>query len=349
MLLTGAAGVGKTSLICRAYSKVKKFIRLDLSILPNISLIFSFIARALVNMALDFKCPGAKNLKNEYDKIIHITEGRQIKAGGGPLPASVESIYSKMYIPFIPQDHVHTIIARAIKLLHENFGRILLLLDEANPNLLPGATRGNMLGIIRFLKMQKPSLLLWPVRDDRFKKLWEDPNSMERQLFLWHTDIPPLGVPGSPGASDILYKRLEKADSKKGAKIIPEDLTKKVVLLADGNIREYIRFCREILKTGVKNVVPLPIPSDFAISTILSYHKELIPSKEECDILKYLDRSPSSSSDPEIQTAFDLKETQIRERLKTIEQKHLAIVNMEKFGKLTYRPSEKALILLKFC
>lgn len=346
-LLTGSAGVGKTSLVCKAYYGLEEFIRLDLSILPNISLIFSFIARRLIERAVETKCPSVKKLKNEYEKVIQTTTGRRLTAGKGPVPAGIESVYSTTHIPFIPQDHVNILIEKALKILHKKLGRITLLLDEADPNLLPGATRDNMLGIIRSLKIKKPSLLIWPVRDEGSKYFWENPSSMERQLFMWHLYVPPLDAKDSPGAPDVLYKRLEKVSSKNRSKeIILKDLAQKIAILADGNIREYIRFCKEVLKTASKNSEQLPISNNFAISQILSFHKELVLSEEEYNFLKYLASYPSSSSDDEIKTEFDLGETQIRARLKDLEKKYLAVKKIGKHGKLIYKPSEKAKILI---
>jgi hypothetical protein len=205
-----------------------------------------------------------------------------------------------------------------------------------------------MYGIVRSLRIKKPSLLIWTSREEDLVVLWQDPRSPVRQIFHWHKYISPLGGMDSPGASEVLYRRLEKAGSKKPSSIISEQLAQGIAVLAEGNIREFIRFIKEILKEGAKSKAKLPIEEQYAISTVLNYHKELNLSSFEYLVLKYLKDAPSSSSDKGIQEVLGLKETQARDRLKALEGKKLVFALEEKYGKLLYKPTEKSLLLMKY-
>jgi predicted transcriptional regulator len=348
-ILSGEAGTGKTSLVCKAFSNLKGFIRIDVSKVPSFSMAPSLIAKALIDECLKSNCNGAKTIEKEYKYAIRVTKGRQLAAGSGPMPAKVESIYHETHVPFVVPDHVYSIVNKAIKLLHRKFHKLALVFDEADPELKEDATVDNVIATIQAFELPGPSIFIWPVRSDEVRKNWRNPKSNERRLFDWHKNISHIGTVDAPSAWDILNRRLLNVGVKKGERIISPEVAEDIAVLVDGNLREFIRFCRDILRKGAREKVKLPISLKYAISTIRKIHGELLDS-EERRMLQYLKNSPSSASSTKLQKKFNLKRRTLQDHLDILYKKKLVTYKRQKSksGKYqnVYSPSKKAKLLL---
>ncbi|MGB9587543.1 MAG: AAA family ATPase [Armatimonadota bacterium] len=356
VLLAGPAGSGKTSLVHHAFSEYPEFVRIDFArgMKPE-----SF--PYLLAMQLVDACSQLPNLStddvsrikdiqtslmNDTGVTTTIAAGASAKLLGAGIEATGSQATETRPIK-IPDSEVAA-CRHLVDILYRSYHQHLILsLDEADSELVPGITPGYVMGLIRALQMPDHSMTIWPTRDRQTRDNFSRLNSVEKQVFSERISLSGLGAHGGPRAVEILQSRFIQAGLSWSDSPISSEVAEFIGRLSQGNIREFIRYTKTVLEESARTSKKAPIGMDYAGEVLVRFYEELRLSPEERIILEFLRDRPSSSSDKEFCDLLGVGRTQVLEKMKPlVDQERVSAVE-GKQTKITYKVTPSTLALLK--
>jgi len=239
VLLTGAAGIGKTSLICRYNEGKDNFVRFDFRKAGTQSLLMGYIVDELLIFASSTVGVDVSDLEEEYHKLISRTTGTEDQLGGGPVPASHSSSEQTTVTHHITPAKAREIGQQVIERLHAKLGYLTYLFDETDH--LPEVTKETIYSLLAYWSFPSPSTAVLTSRNEDANEGWQESKSIERHIFQFYRKLEPLWVPGTGKARKLLEIRFDGCfpRRKKWEFPLQDDSTDLIDVLSDGNIREF--------------------------------------------------------------------------------------------------------------
>jgi len=356
VLLTGPAGSGKTSLVHRAFSEYPEFVRIDFArgMKPEsfpylLAMELLDACSQLSNLSTDDVSrikDIQTNLMNDTGVTTTIAAGASVKFFGAGVETNGSQATETKPLK-IPDSDVAACRHLADILYRSYSKRLILSLDEADSELVPGITPAYVMGLIRALEMPDHSMTIWPTRDTQTRDNFSSMKSVEKQVFSERLTLCGLGDNGGPGAVEILQSRFAQAGISWSDSPISSELAEFIGRLSRGNIREFIRYTKKVLEESARSGKKAPIETSFAGEILVRFFEELRLSPEERIILEYLRDRPSSSSDKGFRDLLGVSRTQVLEKMKPlVDQERVSAVE-GKQTKITYEVTPSTLALLK--
>ncbi len=347
VLITGTAGIGKTSLVCRYNEGKDNFIRFDFRKAGDFSVIPRFITDELILFASHMEGVDISDIEREYNNIISKTTGKEATLGSGPMPASGTLSKQTTVTPIISPLVAHKIGQQVIERLHTKLGYLSYLFDETDH--LPGVTKEAIYSLLEYWNFPSPSTAVLTSRNEDATEGWQDPNSIERQIFQFHRKLEPPWVPGTGNSKELLEVRFEGHYPKRGLWQFPlQDETADLIdVLSEGNVREFLRYVMNVLISGAELNKERPIGPSFAFGVLRNEFRLLHLSSDDRLVLNYLRENPSSTSDDSFLKQMKLARTTIQARFSNLEERHLITMSIEK-KKHIYTTTRKANLLLDY-
>lgn len=347
VLITGTAGIGKTSLVCRYNDGKDNFIRFDCRRAGDQSLLMGYIVDELLVFASSVDGVDVSGLEEEYHKTISRTTGTEDQWGGGPIPASHSTTEQKTVTRQITPAKAREIGQQVIKRLHSKLGYLTYLFDETDH--VPKVTKEIIYGLLECWSFPSPSIVVLTSRNEDAAEGWQNPDSIERQLFQFHRKLEPLWVPGAGNSKELLEVRFNGHYLKHGRWQFPlQDNTADLIdVLSEGNVREFLRYVMNVLILGAELNQKRPIGPSFAFNALHDEFRLLHLSDDDRVVLNYLRENPSSASDDRLLKQMKLSRTTIQDRFSNLEERHLIIMSIEK-KKHIFTTTRKASLLLDY-
>jgi len=261
VLLTGPAGSGKTSLVHHAFSEYPEFVRIDFArgMKPE-----SF--PYLLAMELLDACSRLSNLSRDDVSRVKVIQTdlmndtvvtTTIAAGASAkfLGAGVEATGSKATEtkPLKIPDSDVVACRHLADILYRSYSkRLILSLDEADSDLVPGISPAYVMGLIRAMEMPDHSMTIWPTRDRQTRDNFSRLKSVEKQVFSERLTLCGLGDDGGPGAVEVLQSRFTQAGLSWSDSPVSSELAEFIGRLSRGNIREFIRYTKTVLEESAR-------------------------------------------------------------------------------------------------
>lgn len=355
VLLTGPAGSGKTSLVHRAFSEYPEFVRIDFArgMKPEsfpylLAMELLDACSQLSNLSTDDVSrikDIQTNLMNDTGVTTTIAAGASAKFLGAGVEAKGSQATETKPIK-IPDSDVAACRHLADILYRSYHKRLILSLDEADSELVPGITPAYVMGLIRALEMPDHSMTIWPTRDRQTRDNFSSMKSVEKQVFSERLTLCGLGDDGGPGAVEILQSRFAQAGISWSDSPISSEVAEFIGRLSRGNIREFIRYTKTALEESARSRKKAPIDMSFAEEVLVRFYEELRLSPEERIILEYLRDRPSSSSDQDFCDLLEVSRTHVPERMKPFLDQEKVRAVLGRQTKITYETTPVTLALL---
>ncbi len=342
VLITGTAGIGKTSLVCRYNKGEDNFIRFDFRKAGDFSAIPRFIVDALMLFASRVPGLDISDLERDYNNIISRMSGKEATIGIAPVPVSGTLSKQTTVTPIISP---MTIGQQVIERLHAELGYLSYLFDETDH--LPGVTKEAIYSIVGYWNFPSPSTAVLTTRNEDATEGWQDSNSIERQTFQFHRKLEPLWVPGTGSAKKLLDVRFDGCfpRHKKWKFPLQDDSTDLIDVLADGNIREFLRYVLIALIAGAKQNQKIPLKPSFIFRILQDEFRSFALDEEERRILGYLRNTPAAVSDKTFLNKVNLKRSTAQNRIDELRDKILITMNVVN-QKHIFATTRKANLLL---
>lgn len=347
ILVSGAAGVGKSSYIFRTFEGHDCYIRSDLVRAGDFSLAANLIVDDLLLFAREQARINTSDIERRYRNSVSFSTGYQFDLGGGPVPARVgiqdQTITTQRLSPF----HTREIGQDLINRLHNKFNRLILFLDEVDN--IPGGDREKLYSLAKYWNLQRPSTLILATRSMEARKSWQDAQSLERHVFHYHVPIDEMWTLGANMGRDILDIRFNGHYNDNDDWQFPFQPESVIVIdaFAKGNIREFIRLSRLALMRGASEEERKPLVPSYVFNILVLEFEDQKLSQEDMEILKYLSKTPSYASDEHFQKAVDLPRTTVQEKLSKLEEEQFIEMKIIK-RKHIYSTTGKANLWLKY-
>lgn len=288
LLITGEAGCGKTSLVCKAFQQSKSFIRVDLfepRPLDKLTHVIVREALKLVRKTVSEKV--ARELESDHEEIYAETDGGESAIGGGPVPGSISHTHSESWTKRILPYHDRRVAFEALDAIRQKTGRVYILFDEADVHEEVIRNVFSIVSAIRSLQLPADSTVILTSRATDLRLSWRDPQSAVRQTFDTHQYIGPLFPAGEGQGKEILSLRFSILKENSGLPL-EEEAIRMIESLSAGNVREFLRFARHALICGAARKESFPLTARFCWDAVSAEYQELIPDRYGLGILRYL-------------------------------------------------------------
>lgn len=319
ILVTGIAGIGKTTFVCKAFWDSSCFIRVDLSSTSGINFADAEIAHTCVKYLKEKGLRG-EDLNENLKMSISTTSGRGLSAGTSG--TNIKSHYQQTKSQardFIFQET----ISEALERICRSKRNIVMFLDETDHFF--NESLDNLLILCRRIKNLLPevAVLIVANRDDKkeLSKAFENTQSLASTTFDNHLVVQSLWKPGKGNILDILIPRFTRGKPSKGYLFpLSKEACFWVDVLAEGNLRDIFRYSRDILMAGYRKKQSIPLSGQFTVNILLEKHPKFrIDDETDRAILKFLIKKSSSPSDKELLRTLKLGRLAIMKRLKPME------------------------------
>ena len=355
VLLTGPAGSGKTSLVHQAFGEYPEFVRIDFARGMKPESFPYLLAMELLDACSRLSNLSANDIKQIMDiqtNLLNDTDVTTTIAAGASakfLGAGVETTGSQATEtrPIKIPDSDVAVCRHLADILYRSFKKHLILsLDEADSELVPGITPAYVMALIRALEMPDHTVTIWPTRDRQTRDNFSSVNSVEKQVFSERLSLCGLGEDGGPGAVEILQSRFAQAGMSWSDSPITSELAEFIGRLSRGNIREFIRYTKKVLEESARSGKKAPIEMSFAGEILVRFFEELRLSPEERTILEYLRDRPSSSSDQDFCDLIGVTRTHVPEKMKPFLDQERVRAVLGRQTKITYETTPVTVSLL---
>ncbi len=347
LLLTGDAGIGKTTFLYKAFGEEKGFIRVNLSKARNIDEADGEIARSCI-LAAEKAGIKAEDLYHRLIKSTSKTTGRKLKAGIGG--AGVSSVNQKTETPERNYE-TEDIIYESCKRMSKRNERVILVIDE--PDFLEPEMPANMANLCQRMKelIPTPGLLILAHRDskDNFSKGFDDLKSIIRSTFDHHEYLKPLWELGRGNLKDILNPRFHRGKPLKSYVYPFTDKASFLIdVLSSANYREMLRYAKYVLQEGMIVEQEVPLSEKFILNILMKKFSELRIEADDLKILKYLLKKTASVSDKQF-INISKSRTTLQRRLEPLENRWLVERHtLPRTRKQVFGLTEKGKVLVNF-
>ncbi len=345
VLITGSAGIGKTSLVCKYNEGKDSFIRFDCRRAGNQSSLMGYIVDELLVFASSVDGVDVSELEEEYHKTISRTTGTEDQWGGGPIPASHSTAEQKTVTHQITPAKAREIGQQVIERLHSKLGYLTYLFDETDH--VPEVTKEIIYSLLECWSFPGPSTAVLTSRNEDAVKGWQDSRSIERQIFQFHRKLEPLWVPGTGKARELLDTRFDGCYPRRKKWVFPlqDDSTDLVDVLSDGNIREFLRYVLLVLIAGAVQKRKIPLEPSLVYRVLQDEFQSFHLNEDERNMLDYLRQTPSAVSDKTFLSKMDSPRSTAQIRMNELSEKTLITMNVEN-QKHIFTTTRKANLLL---
>jgi len=188
VLLAGPAGSGKTSLVYHAFKRYPQFVRIDFAremkpeSFPYVLAMQLIDACASSSGMSTLDTSRVRQIQMNLTNETTITTAVTASASAKPLGMGVEASGSQATAtkPVKIPDSDVSACRELAHILHRTCGgKLILSLDEADSDLVPGITPRYIMGLIRALEMPAYSVVVWPTRDTETRDRFSNPESSE--------------------------------------------------------------------------------------------------------------------------------------------------------------------------
>ncbi|MCX7049329.1 MAG: AAA family ATPase [Candidatus Sumerlaeota bacterium] len=343
-LIIGDAGMGKTSLQCKAFQEDRGFVRVNLSKARSAEKADCEIASALVN---HLKEKGIKisDLERRLDRSVSHTTGRVLHAS----PEGVGASSVNQTTETLDWDlAIEAIIRETLSRLSSKYKRVVLALDESD--FLGDSDATELCRLCQRVKdmLPEPGILILANRDVNgvFWKDFSETRSLVRATFDNLHRLSSLWKPGEGNVKEFLVPRFKRGKLPSASRFpLSDRLCYWLDILSHGNIREVLRYTKHVLMRGAGRE-SIPLSDKFAIQCLLQDFPELgVEDEEDRNILAFLARTPSSMSDKKFIKIAGSRST-LQRRLENLEKKMFVERDSRVQGKRQiYRITKKTEIL----
>lgn len=332
LIVSGSAGVGKTSLVCKVGIDLSSFIRVDISRLEEVSGVIDRIALSIAHTAIELGIKEAINI--ERDILYSYRESHSTtKSIEGKIP-TITGEYSQ--IRGISRESRESTFSRTrqidtlLREIKRKKGMPIVFLDDADH--LPEELQGNILVSCESIISSSDCICVFATRKSVHELFFTDISSRYRSRF----DDSLLLTPGFSTDPKIVHsifeKRLMEVATPNFKYPFTKDCEEFLSSITEGNIKELLRYGRVLLEEGEKKKASIPINSDMAMD-FLSKRGYLIAEIDYKDyrILKYLSKERESASNKDFQDYVELKRNTLSQYLNYLVSK--GFLTKETLGK----------------
>lgn len=345
ILISGPAGIGKTSLVSKVGVPRADFVRIDISYLEENQSVLERITIGLLDFASQLGGKGMDDLIETFyfaTKEIALSE----KKAKAKIPMAEGSIEHKKGLEKARKELIigkELLIEKLLGQIKSRLGNNLpvIFLDESDH--LPEELQDKIFAIVEPLLVSSLCKVIFSTRREVRRVFQTDENSRYRARFMCDLEINPLRLSSSNGrtAREILDKKL--AHEAAGGYQYPFDseFDRYIEIVSNGNLRELLRYTYLVMTEAILRKLPLPISANSACE-ILAERGFLISDMDIKDyhILKLLENEALSPSDENLQSRTNLKRSTLNKKLGELEGKRLLGKDTE--GKrVVYRTTPK--------
>lgn len=344
ILISGPAGIGKTSLVSKVGVLREDFVRIDISYLEENQSVLERITIALLDFASQLGVKGMDDLIETFyftTKEVALSE----KKAKVKIPIAEGAIEHKKGLEKAKKELVIGKELLVEKLLGQTKSRLgnnlpVIFLDESDH--LPEGLQDKIFAIIEPLLVSPLCKVIFSTRREVRRVFQTDENSRYRARFTCGIEINPLRLASHGStAREILSKRLSSEAAAGYQYPFDGEFDRYIETVSNGNLRELLRYTYLIMTEAILRKLPLPISADSACE-ILAEKGFLISDLDIKDyqLLKLLESEPFSPSDEGLQDRTGLKRSTLNKKLGELEGKR-ALGKDTEGKRVVYRTTPK--------
>lgn len=307
LLITGKAGIGKTTLINRVLLDFPLSLRVNLSQIEEHQTIIDRITLEVAKFAkrLGVKVANAIEKQLIYEsRLITSTTGKI----GGRLPFFETGLERKKEKEEVIREALISRETMLEEMLEKIDGTPIIFLDDADH--LPTELQTNILESCEPVFVSKKCISIFATRRETGELFARDTDSVYRSRFLDFIELRDIIMRKPESVHQILVPRLEKVALDFFRYPFGQEVEIFLSNVCNSNIRELLRYAGLMLRQAVLQNVPLPISLEFAMAALASKNYLIGEVDEESYlILDTLRDKFLSVSDKEFQKSTGLART----------------------------------------
>ena len=304
LLISGKAGIGKTTLINRILLDFPISLRVDLSQIEEHQAIIDRITLEVAKFTMKLGVKSAESIEKQL-----IYESRMIKSTSkkisGKLPFFETGIERKKGGEQLSRV---SLISREtmIEEMLDNINRpIIIFLDDADH--LPLNLQANILESCEPIFVSKKCISIFATRKETGELFAKEPDSVYRARFMDFVELKDIVMRQHQSVHSLLLPRFNKVVLDSFIYPFSQEVEVFLASVCNSNIRELLRYSAIILRQSILQNVPVPIKVEFAMATLASKNYLIGEIDEESYlVLKVLKNQPMSASNTDFQKATAL-------------------------------------------
>ena len=307
LLITGKAGIGKTTLVNKTLSNFPTSLRINLSQLEEHQAIMD---RIVLEVAKFAKNLGIKEGKRIEEQLVY--ESRLIKGTAGNLSGGIPflrgGIKKEKREEGVLRENLisrETLLEELLEKIMNKRGLLIMFLDDADH--LPESLQTRILESCESVFVSKRCISIFASRKETGKLFVSDANSVYRARFIDFIELKDVIKRDPRSVEQILRPRFERVALDTYVYPFTTETNRFLSDICDGNIRELLRYASIIIGQAVRQNVPVLLQVEFAMAALASKNYLVGEIDEESyHVLNALKSKSMSASDTEFQTATSL-------------------------------------------
>lgn len=307
LLITGKAGIGKTTLINRVLFDFPVSLRVNLSQIEEHQAIIDRITLEVAKFARELGIKSAEVIEKQLVYESRLIKATARKFGSGMPFLKAELAKEKKEEEILRETLIsrETLLEELLKKIIYKRGLPIIFLDDADH--LPENLQARVLESCEPVFVSKRCISIFASRKETGKLFSGDADSIYRARFLDFVELKDI-VTGNPqSVRKILVPRFNRVSLDSFVYPFSKEVEVFISSVCNSNIRELLRYSAIILRQAVLLNVPLPITAEFAMTALASKNYLVGEIDEELYlVLNAVKTSSMSASDQEFQKATGL-------------------------------------------
>ncbi len=340
LLITGKAGIGKTTLINKVLYDFPISHRINLSRLEEHQAIMDRITIEVAKFAKKLGIKEGEDIEKQLVYELRLIKATVRKVDGG-IPFLKAGIGKEKGEEKTLRDTLisrETLLEELLEKIVNKEGLPIIFLDDGDH--LPEKLQARILESCESIFASKSCISIFASRKETGKHFASDPDSVYRARFFDYVELKDIVKRDPQSVRQILLPRFKKVALKSFKYPFTQETDAFLANVCNSNIRELLRYADIVLRqAALQNVFP-PITVEFAMSALASKNYLISQIDEETYTILNLLRKQMSASDKEFQESTGLGRTALSNKCNRLYESNLVNKIVEK-NKILYRLSAK--------